>query len=520
MQPVFTASEIRGCDTAAVERYTVPGIVLMENAARGAADFIEERHAPLEGRTALIVCGKGNNGGDGFAIARHLLNRGMTVLVFLIGTDDAVKGDARVNLDILRNTEPETSRLRVIPFTSVDALEAAFADRPAFLIDALLGTGLASPIEGLMKEIVTVMNGSGIPIVAIDIPTGISADTGEAMGACVTARETITMGGLKRGLLLGAGCAHSGELYVVDIGIPLQGYYETATQTCLAEATDISAWLPRRPFDAHKYQVGKVFAIAGSVGMTGAAALASEAALRAGAGIMRLGIPASLNDILEVKLTEVMTVPLPETPERTLGLAGFDTILEYVNDATVAIVGPGLSRHVETQSLIRRVIQASTTPLVIDADALFALVGSLDILRASRTDIVITPHGGEFARLAELPAVEIERRKIDLARSFAVEYGITVVLKGAPTVTACKDGAVYINSTGNPGMATAGSGDVLTGIIAGLMAQGLDPEHAAVSGVFIHGAAGDTAFDETGEHGLIAGDLIRALPGTMRSLCE
>ena len=518
MKPVFTAAEMRACDAAAIETYGVPGVVLMENAARGTADLIGELFGPLDRKSALIVCGKGNNGGDGFAVARHLLNRGMSVHVFNIGPDDASKGDARINLDILRNVEQESTRLRVNLLSNVKELEDAFEEHPAFLVDALLGTGLTSPLVGELHDTVDVMNRSGIPIVAIDVPTGINADTGEVMGIAIAAHATAIMGGLKRGLLFGRGRESAGFVRVIDIGMPRQGFYEQATLTHQLEASDVAQWLPRRRYDMHKYQLGKVFALAGSVGMTGAAAMASEAALRTGAGIVRLGIPESLNTILEMKLTEVMTVPLKQTMEGTLGLNSIEEIMEHVNGSAVSIIGPGVSRHYETQNLVRRVVQTATAPLVIDADALFALIGHLDILQTANTDIVLTPHVGEFSRLIEQSAADIEHKKIDLAQTFAIEFGVTLVLKGAPTVIGCKDGTVYMNPTGNPGMATAGSGDILTGIIAGLIAQGNTAEHASAGGVFLHGLAGDSAREEVGEYGLIATDMLRTLAKTMHSL--
>ena len=511
---------MRSCDTAAIDKYCVPGIVLMENAARGASDLIEDLFGPLTGKSVLIICGKGNNGGDGFAIARHLLNHGMSVHVYNLGPDDASRGDARTNLDILRKMEEETVQLRVNLLSNVTELEEAFDHQPVCIVDALLGTGISSPLVGEVKDIVETVNRSGIPVVAIDVPTGINTDTGEEMGAAIRAKATATMGGLKRGLLFGRGRETAGTVHVVDIGMPQKGHVDRTALTWLLETPDIVSWLPGRRFDAHKYQLGKVFVLAGSIGLTGAAAMASEAALRSGAGIVKLGIPEGLNSILEMKLTEVMTVPLKQTQEGTHSLNSFDEIMDNINSSTVSVIGPGISRHYETQNLVRRSIQSAQAPLVVDADALFALIGHLDILQTADTEIVLTPHVGEFSRLIEQSSADIERKKIDFAQIFAIEFGVTLVLKGAPTVIGCKDGRVYINPTGNPGMATAGSGDILTGIIAGLIAQGASAEQAAACGVFLHGLAGDKAREVVGEYGLIATDMLHTLAQTMHSLAR
>jgi len=518
MKPVFTSAQMRDCDAAAINTFGIPSVLLMENAARGAADGIELRYGPLEEKHCVILCGKGNNGGDGFALARHLLNRGMDVHVVNIGPDTASKGDARINLDLLRKTEIYTTKLRVSLLSSLKELEEELTSKTDFVIDALLGTGLASALKDEIAEVVPLLNALNVPVIALDVPTGINADNGEVMAVAVKAAYTITMGGLKNGLLFGRGKEHAGETSIVDIGMPRQGYFETATDTFQLEERDIVDWLPRRDFDVHKYKLGKIFVLAGSIGLTGAAAMASEASLRTGAGIVKLGIPESLNHIMETKLTEVMTLPFKETSEGSFSLNSLDAIMEMVNSSTVSIVGPGISRQYETQSLVRKVVQLATAPLVLDADALFALIGHLDLLLTANAHFILTPHTGEFARLIDQSIEEITPRKVELARIFATEFGVTLVLKGAPSIIAAADGKVYINSTGNPGMATAGSGDVLSGVIAGLIAQGASAEKAAACGVFLHGLAGDKATEHVGEYGLIATDMLHGLAETLRSM--
>ena len=511
---------MRSCDEAAVSRYGVPGIVLMENASRGAVDFASEVFGPLRGAWIIVIAGKGNNGGDGFAMARHFVNRGAKVDVLTLGPDDASKGDAHANLLTLRQMEKDGDRIRVRLLSSVADLDEMLKRRPLFVVDAMLGTGLDSPVRGEIADVIDVLNKSDVRVMAVDIPTGISSETGEQLGSAINAHCTATMGGLKRGLLFRDGRLHTGEGKNIDIGMPRHGFMEKATQTFLLESTDVRQMIPRRRFDVHKYQLGKVFALAGSVGYTGAAALASEAALRSGAGIVKLGIPTRLNAIMETKLTEVMTIPFAETSEGTLGLSDIDKILDHINTSSISIIGPGLSRHYETQNLVRKLLQNATAPLLIDADGLFALAEHLDILQTAKAEVILTPHTGEFARLVQQTVEDVELKRIDIARTFAVEFGVTLVLKGAPTVIADKSGLVYINDTGNPGMATAGSGDVLSGIIAGLAAQGASPEHAACSGVYLHGLSGDHARDHIGEYGLIAGDLLRSFAEILRSYTQ
>jgi ADP-dependent NAD(P)H-hydrate dehydratase / NAD(P)H-hydrate epimerase len=518
MLPIFTSEEMRACDTAGIEEYGIPGIVLMENAARGAAEVAEAEFGPLANTRVVIICGKGNNGGDGFAIARHLINRGATVEVLSLAPDESIQGDARTNLDILRRMEKDSDTLRVSLLRGSSQLSDMLQRRPALVVDAILGTGLASPVKGEIAEIIELLNASPVPVLSIDVPTGISSESGEVLGSAVRARCTATMGAHKRGLLLRKGREHAGTVRVVDIGLPDEGVLRRAASTFLLEQKDIAAMLPRRAFDVHKYQMGNVFVLAGSVGLTGAAVMTSEAALRSGAGIVHLGIPASLNAIFEVKLTEVMTVPLRETDEGTLSLKDFDGILGRINDASISVVGPGLSRQYETQNLVRRILEHATAPLLLDADALFALGGHLDLLQRSNADIILTPHVGEFSRLTSQSKEEIETKRIGIAQTFAVEFGVTLVLKGAPTVIASRDGHVYLNPTGNPGMATAGSGDVLSGIIAGFRAQGCTSEDAVRAGVYLHGQAGDHARDNLGEYGLIATDLIASFASIMKDL--
>jgi len=518
MLPVFTAQEMRACDRAATDIYGIPSIVLMENAARGAVDVAEAVFGPSKDAWILIICGKGNNGGDGFAMARHLINRGALVDVVTLAPDSTISGDARCNLDIIREMEKESESLHIALYSGPQQLEDLLRRRPRYVVDAVLGTGISSPVRGEIAEIVEVLNSSRLPILAVDIPSGIDADTGNVLDHAVRAHCTATMGALKRGLLLRRGREYAGLIHNVDIGMPREGFVERSASAFQLEFDDIIELLPKRALDAHKYQLGNIFVLAGSVGLTGAAVMASEAALRSGAGIVHLGIPASLNNVLEVKLTEVMTIPFHETDERSFALNDYDKILEHINSSSVSIIGPGISRQFETMNLVRRILEHADAPLLLDADALFALSGYMNLLQHAGCDIILTPHTGEFSRLVMQSKEEIETKRIDIAQTFAVEFGVTLVLKGAPTVIATRDGKVFINPTGNPGMATAGSGDVLSGIIAGFVAQGCTPEHAACAGVYLHGLAGDHAKKRVGEYGLIATDITNSFADILKDI--
>lgn len=515
MLPVYTSSEMRECDRTAIQEYNIPGIVLMENASRGALDIIEKIFGSVRDRSVFIFCGKGNNGGDGFAIARHTINRGAHVHCFLLAPDEQISGDAKTNLTILRKISESTARLTISIIESKSDIETFLSTKPDIIVDALFGTGLTSGITGLSAEIIETINRTNIPVAAIDIPSGVNGDTGDVNTVAIKARCTATMGALKRGLLFGRGKEHAGSVHIIDIGIPESIFSSSRAKTFLVEKRDVSRVMPFRAFDVHKYQVGKVFILAGSIGYTGAAAMASESALRTGAGIVHLGIPKSLNAILEEKVTEVITIPLDETSGHSFSIKSFETVMQHINSAHVSIIGPGIGRNEETLELIRKIIAAVERPLVVDADGLFALIDHPELLKNTIAPIVLTPHIGEFGRLIGRASKEIEGTRVEIARNFAIEHHLTLVLKGAPTITATSTSEIYINATGNPGMATAGMGDVLCGVIGGLYAQGTTIEEAAWTGVYIHGAAGDEAKREVGEEGLLATDVLHALPQTM-----
>lgn len=512
---VVTAAEMRRIDQTTIESIGIPGSVLMETAGTAIVDAIQQYY-PDSQRIGVFV-GKGNNGGDGLVIARHLAHRGRDVRIFLTAPKSRFTGEARLNLQIAENLGlPMTEAPREPRILSGFNCE--------LLIDAVLGTGVRGVLRPPLAEVIHTLNALPIPILSVDIPSGLDADTGHPLGTCVRAGRTITIGLPKRGLLLQPGADLAGTLEIADIGFPKQVVAAQSIKVNWTAATHAAQWLPSRPPASHKGSYGRVLVVAGSTGMTGAAALASEAALRAGAGLVTLAIPEHLNPILEGLLPEAMTLPLPETDAGSLAVSGVSTLLTFAEKTgAVLAIGPGLSQHAETVSLVHELVRENRDqklglPMVIDADGLNALAQNRAIIETLEGNAVLTPHPGEMARLTDTAVAALEQDRIRTAQEFATEHTVTLVLKGAPTLTATANGDVWVNSTGNPGMGTGGMGDVLTGIIAGLIAQGCPHETAAALGVYLHGLAADRAAETLGMHGLIASDVLHAVPETIAAI--
>ncbi len=503
---------MRALDRRAIEELGVPGPTLMENAGRGAAAairaFLAGRGRPVRGLAVVVVCGKGNNGGDGFVVARVLAGWGARVRVFLLARAEDVKGDAAAKLAALRR-----ARLRPVEVTEPAQLAGlAAALRPAALVvDALLGTGVSGPATGLVAEAIACVNASGVPVAALDLPSGLSADSGAGPGPVVRAALTTTFAGLKRGLLLAPGRGLAGEVRVVPIGIPADEA-ERAASVFLLEAADVAREIPPREPAAHKGDFGHLLVIAGSAGKTGAAALAGRAAMRAGAGLVTVASPRSQQPIVASGPREPMPEPLPETPAQTLALAGKERLTALAGARDAVALGPGLGLDPETQTLARELVRDLPVPMVVDADALTALTGHLEVLGDAAGPRCLTPHPGEMARMLGVPVATVQADRIETARRFAARHRVHVVLKGDRSVIAAPDGRVLVNPTGNPGMASGGTGDVLTGMVGAYLARGLAPMSALVCATYLHGLAGDVAARETGEEGLIAGDVIEAIP--------
>jgi hydroxyethylthiazole kinase-like uncharacterized protein yjeF len=513
---VATVAEMRRIDLAAIEEYGIPSIVLMENAGVEVVRQMENILGNLHNKKISVFAGTGNNGGDGFVVARHLYNQGAKVKVFLIGSKTSVLGDALTNLQII--THMGIDILEVENQHDWDKVKIAMTFTDC-LVDALLGTGFTGKLRDNMTQVVESINKMNKIIVAIDIPTGVDADTGQIQSVAVKANHTITLALAKQGLLLYPGASYVGELSVADIGIPRLLLSDLSIQQNLITSTDAGELFSKRQPDVHKGSCGKVLVVAGSRGLTGAASLAANAAMRTGAGLVTLGIAESLHDIMEAKLTEVMTIPLAEGAAGFVGEDAYTNITTLSLQSDIVAIGPGLGRHEETLSLVRQVIKNVERPLVIDADALYALIGHTSILLEAKSMPILTPHPGEMARLVGLTADEVNQDRIYIARQAAIEWGSIIILKGARTVVAFPDGEVYINSSGNAGMATGGAGDVLTGVIAGLIGQGLSSHEAALAGVYIHGLAGDIVA-RSGMIGMIASDIIKALPAAIFGIQE
>lgn len=508
-----TAAEMRELDRRTIEEVGVPSLVLMENAGRSTFLVLRREFPELDGPVAVLA-GRGNNGGDGCVVARYLATAEIPVFVLLFARREQVSGDARVNLDILSRLGVEVVE---VPEAGVFREQLPRLREAGLIVDALLGTGLNAPVRGLLAEVIEAVNRLPVPVLAVDIPSGLCADTGRVLGAAVQARVTVTYGLPKLGQILPPGRELCGRLFRVDIGIPPELTRPLLIE--LAEAEELAGLMPPRPFAAHKGTFGHAVVLAGSVGKTGAAALAGEAALRAGAGLVTVAVPESLNDILEVKLTEVMSLPLPEVPgARVLSRRAWEPLQEFLRGKTALALGPGLGTHPETRELVQELVRTLPLPLVIDADGVNCLAGAGECLRQAPAPRLLTPHPGEMARFLGATTADIQNRRLEAARETARSYNCVVVLKGAQTVVAAPDGRLSLNPTGNPGLASGGTGDVLTGLIGGLLAQRLDPWDAARLGVYVHGLAADYLAADLGPRGFIAGDLLEVLPQVLADL--
>ena len=506
---IVTAHQMRELDRRTIHEAGVPGKTLMERAGSGVVSAMEETFGALKGKTVTIFCGKGNNGGDGFVVARLLRQKRSVVQVCLLAHVRDLKGDAKL---MYQRFVKGAGRSSVLSAPSPDSMHQSVRHSHV-LVDALLGTGTSSPVSGSYHEAIQAMNASEAPTVAVDLPSGIDADTGATSGTAVQASLTVTLGNPKLGLFLGTGIDHVGRLHCVDIGIPARYVEDLHLPIELLTPSAIRSWLPQRPASAHKGTFGHAGIIAGSSGQSGAAALAAKAALRAGAGLVTVATPASVQASVASGIPEVMTLPLPETADHTLSRRALPKLQPFMQSRHAIGIGPGLSTHAETAGVIRTLVAECDRPIVIDADALNALAGHTNLLRSCPLSPIVTPHPGEMARLlGESTAAAVNRNRIGIAREFARTHSSIVVLKGARTIIAHPHGPAAITPTGNPGMATAGTGDVLTGILAGLLAQGGVPWEVAQSGVYLHGLAGDLAAQAYGYPSLMAGDLITYLP--------
>jgi NAD(P)H-hydrate epimerase len=505
---LLNAAQMREADRRTIEEIGIPSLVLMENAGRQVVDAMEAGLGSLADRRVAILCGRGNNGGDGFVVARVLHQRGAEVLVFVVGAAEEIRGDARVNFDVL-------NRLGIVAveITGDEAWDshAAAVEGSDVVVDALFGTGLNAPLAGLTAVVVTDVNRMDVPVVAVDLPSGLSADTHHPIGACVDATLTVTFAAPKLPLVLSPGAQHAGDVVVADIGIPQEVIDAVSGPWIEATASDeLRALVQPRAEDSHKGDFGHVLVVAGSRGKTGAAHLAAMGALRSGAGLVTVATPASCQAAVAALGAEYMTEGLAETPVGSIAASAVDRVLELPGD--VVAVGPGLGTAAETRAFVRSLLDREGRSLVVDADALNAFAGDAAALTGrDGLDVIVTPHPGELARLVGKSIEDIQADRVEAARALAQANRLFVVLKGHQTIVATPGGKVFINPTGNPGMATGGTGDVLTGMIASWLGQLLDAEAACRLGVFLHGAAGDLAEADEGQQALTAGDILSHL---------
>ncbi|MCJ7595371.1 MAG: NAD(P)H-hydrate dehydratase [Desulfobacterales bacterium] len=514
---LVTAAEMREMDRLAIQELGIPGVVLMENAARGAARIFLDHFEPFEKAHVVLLCGRGNNGGDAYVMARYLHQAALKVSIIVLSEIQKITGDAMTNLEIIRRLG--------LDIMEVAGPEAWDRCRPListcdYIVDGILGTGLNSPVKGFYGEVIKEVNASGKPLMAIDIPSGLNADTGQIMGTAIRADLTVTFGFPKLGQVLFPGADLVGRLARVDIGIPDAVAERVTARYRMIEADDFSHLLGTHKRDIHKGDRGHLLILAGSTGKTGAAALTVLGALRAGAGLVTLGVPGSLNPILEEKLTEAMTYPLPETPDGSLSLEAEKEIKALMAGKTALAIGPGLSTHPETTALVRNIMTSCSLPMVIDADGLNALSEEKGVLRGCKGRVILTPHPGEMGRLAGLETARVQADRVGTAAAFVEKHGCLLVLKGARTLVAEPEGLIHVNPTGNPALASGGTGDVLTGLIAGFLARRWPVAQAAVAGVYLHGLAADMLAEEMGQAGILASELLSVLPILTSSLAR
>jgi hydroxyethylthiazole kinase-like uncharacterized protein yjeF len=513
VQPVLTADEMRRVDQRAVRDLGIPGVTLMENAGNGAAACLLEAlpalGLPRRGVRVALLCGKGGNGGDGFVVAGHLRAAGHRVEVFLVAPRAEVRGDAAQTLAAM---ERRGIRAREI---EDDAALARALPSAQLVVDAMLGTGARGAPTPLVARAIEQVNACGRPVVALDIPSGLPADGGAPEGPVVRATLTPTFAGLKRALVTGPGVALAGRVVVVDIGVP-PAEIARGVATFLLDAGDVAGLFPRRERDAHKGSYGHLLVVAGSVGKTGAAALAARAAMRAGVGLVTVATAAAAQPVVAPLLLEAMSEPLADTPAGTLALKARERLGELAERRDAVALGPGLGLEEETQALARSLVFECARPMVVDADALTALAGHLERLHAAPAARCLTPHPGEMARLLGATVADVQRDRIATVRQFATAWDAYVALKGATSVIGLPDGTVLLNPTGNPGMASGGTGDVLTGVLGAFLARGLPPAAALPAAVYLHGLAGDVAAERVGQESLVAGDVVEALPEAFR----
>jgi hydroxyethylthiazole kinase-like uncharacterized protein yjeF len=504
---VYSAEQMKKLEKEAMKAGISP-LVLMENAAIGICKTIMEGYAPDPAFTVAVICGRGNNGGDGMALARHLVNNGIRTKVLLAKGSKLLTPEAETNCRILKRTS-----IPIHEFSSPDKVFKETLGAASLIIDCLFGTGLTRDVEGFYRQAITFINNLKKPVVAVDIPSGINSDTGEVMGDAIKAQLTVALGAPKPGHLFFPGREYRGALEVSDISLP-RSFYDSPTPYNWLQEDEVKGLLKKRRQNTHKGSYGHLAIIGGSPGKTGAPCMSGMAAMRSGAGLATVICSRSLNPVFESKLLEVMTFPVDDVDGFMSQLA-LDSIRDFLKDKDCVVLGPGLSASSVTEILFGSLFKSISIPAVVDADGLNLLAGKKKLLKNKK--IILTPHPGEMARLSGNSISEVLKNPVQIASDFAREYGVHVVLKSSTTVLAAPGGSVHISTYGNAGMASAGSGDVLSGIIGSFISQGYAIEEAAQLGIVLHGLAGDEAKAAKGEHGLIASDIIEFMPHVLKN---
>ncbi len=514
---VLTSSQMKEIDRKTIEEIGIPGPVLMENAGLQIVKAMQTRLSALDQEKIIVVAGKGNNGGDGLVVARHLFNLGCAPEVLLLSSKEDVRGDAALNLHVAERIGIKIKEIRSAREWRGGRTRLSKA---TVIIDAIFGTGLVQAAEGLYAAAINDINAAKAFKVSIDIPSGLSSDTFRLIGPCVKADLTVALAAPKVAHVFPPAEECVGELVIADISIPRSLFADERLKLELIEKETLRPYFRKRKRDSHKGSYGHLLIISGSLGKTGAAAMAGKSALKMGAGLVTVGTPASCLPIVARSMPELMTEPLAETPEKTISEEALPRVLDLLKDKDALMIGPGISTHPSTVQFLLKLIPRIKIPVVIDADGLNNLSAKPDLLRFLSGPAILTPHPGEFARLLRVSIEEVLDQRLELAPAFSKKHGVFLVLKGYRTLIATPDGHVFINPTGNPGMATAGSGDVLSGMIASEIIQEKDLPGAILAAVYVHGLAGDLAAAQLGEKFITAGNIINALPRALKEMGE
>lgn len=514
---LITGTEMKKLDNWAVQEYGVPSLLLMENAGGAVVRKAEQLLENPYGRQVIIIAGKGNNGGDALVAARRLHELGAEVRLFLLFPPEDFSNDTLENWLLV---EKKGLKWHILSDENSFYLLKLRLNQCDLVVDGIFGTGFRGKPENNVSRVIQAVNESNAIVLAIDIPSGLEADTGKIEGACIKADYTVTFACAKRGLVVFPGKEYVGQLEIANISLPQEAINELEREEYYVDLDCIKKILPPLNWQGHKNSFGQALIIAGSAGMTGAAYFACKAAYRSGAGVVTACLPRSLALNFDIALPEVITYGVEETPQKTIDSAAWLEIEGLLVNKKSVVFGPGLSNKGETKEVLHQLLQNIKAPLVIDADGLNVLAEDTDVLKNIQTSVILTPHPGEMARLLDVPVELVQSDRIGAALEAAEKMNAIVVLKGAASITATPQGIVYVNSTGCPALATAGTGDILAGIIGGLLAQGIDPVEAAYLGVYVHGWAGDLAANEKGMRGVMATDVLEALPYVLRIIEE